>query len=248
MSVVTRHRSVRAAFAVSVLAVIVGVAPSLAATPVGSWKLKGNFRNSAGSQPKIAAANDATGSFVSRTVGTTDRLVWSNGDYGNGGLLLTGVPKRARGTYTLDFRVWTTVVSDDWNHIIGFGAGDDGLGSNFDPDTITWPNSGLYFYGGKLNIYGDVSLYPPSGGDIAPAVWLSVRITRKASATGPDKFAIFVNGHCLGAMNDDLGRLRFEDGRAVFLADDAGQSYLTYMADVRLYAKAMNPEACPLTV
>ena len=84
---VSVDRSVRAAFAVSALALVVGVAPSLAASPIGDWKLKGNFNNAAGSQPKIAAANPY-GSFVVRTItgGGGPRDVWFNGDGGNGGL------------------------------------------------------------------------------------------------------------------------------------------------------------------
>ena len=105
----------------------------------------------------------------------------------------------------------------------------------------------VYFYDDSLAVYGDTSLYLDPADGLAVDTWVSVRITRQASKDGVRKFAIFVNGTCLGAVDDHVGRLRFTGGKGVLLADDADESYPTNIADVRLYDTVMNPEPCPLT-
>lgn len=237
--------SIRASIAIAALALAVGVAPTLAADPVGSWALKGSFKNTGSSNAKMLKPDGSIGDWASVDVKGTTRQVWYNGGE-NGAFVLEGLKGRVRRTYTIELVVKTSEISE-WNHIIGFGAGDDARGDAYDPANEVYTDTGLYFNSDSLAKYGGDTFYGNVDAGIAVDTWMTIRITRQASPSGPRKVAMFVNGNCIGAFDDQEGFFRFLNGNAAFGVDDSSESYPTWFAGIRIWDTADLPEPCAIT-
>lgn len=242
-------RSIRAALAVSALAVIVGTMPAMAAPkPSASFALKGTLKNSVQTSP-ARLAGLGTGAFRDETVGSGTRKVWFTSDSGNGGLWLKKIPASGRKTYTIELRVRSAcVMSCGFNKLVGFGAGDDNAGSNFSPGTSTFPDSGLYFWNGQILLYSveadNTILYTWDNTGLADDTWMTIRLTRKETASGPDAFTVFINGNCAGTVNDAGGVAVLLNGNAVFGVDDTDEVQPTSFAGIKVWKSALLPEPC----
>lgn len=241
------RRSFRAALATSLVAITVLAVPGAAAIPqpVGRWTLEGNTGNSGTSSAQLLPASAPQGAYEDVAYGAGTRRVWYTGDAGNGGLVFFLLPQAARSTYTLELRVRTTDVTA-FNHLVGFGAGNNGTGSGYDPNTNAYPDCGLYFRSARLRFRCGADYVTSSGRGIRANRWMTVRITRQERATGADKLALFVNGRCLGAFNDRAGFGRFLSGGGVVGRDDASETAPTWFAGVTIWSKAILPQACAI--
>ncbi len=241
------RRSLPAAVATCLIALGLVAAPAAAATPqpVGRWTLEDNTGNTGTSSAQLLKAAAPQGAFVDVAYGSGTRKVWYTGDSGNGGLVFFLLPEAARSTYTLELRVRTTNVTA-FNHLVGFGAGDDGSGAGYDPGRNEYPDCGLYFRSARLRFRCGADYVTPSGTGVRANRWMTVRITRQEKATGADKLAIFVNGRCLGAFNDRAGFGRFVSGAGVLGRDNTTETAPTWFAGVTIWSKAILPKACPI--
>lgn len=244
------RRSIRSALAVSVLAIAVGALPAAAATPtpVARWTLTGNSAGNTGSSNALIFPV-SPGNYESVPYGSGTRTVYYTGDAGGGGLVASLIPASAQKTYTIELRIRTTDVTD-FNHLVGFSAGDDAAGGGWNPGPSDYPDCGLYLASGKLLFRCNGDYVTRSGRGIAADTWMTVRITRQERRKGADKIAIFVNRRCLGAFDDRKGYGRMTDhghgAGAAFGIDDSTEVAPVWFAGITIWSTALQPTTCDI--
>ena len=145
--------------AVVATALLVVSAPvAAAATRIGQFPLTGSLANTVSTNVKLAKLGAPTfGSGTDRDGTTRQLLQVEDGE----GLALQGIPKAARGSYTIEVVLQPDQVSA-YERILSFGPNDR--------------DAGLYFQGGGVYLFpqkDDVADTPIAAGD-----WVRVRVAR----------------------------------------------------------------------
>lgn len=187
-----------------------------AATLIGNWKLKGNFKNAAGTAVTMSKVGDVAFETVNVNGKSRKALVFDEGE----GLKLTKVPKNARGSFSVS--VWLEFDDvDGYRRIMSFGPNNK--------------DEGLYNYS------GETELYDVQGTDtqqFVPNQWARVHVTRNGK-TGQMK--VFVDGQKLFAHKDVNGVYKLKQGVAVFFQDDGGEHSSGTVAAVKVWRGVKAP-------
>ena len=212
----TRGRRPLASLLLALLMLVAVSATASAATLIGEWKLKGNFRNAAGTNVKLAA--DGPTEFQTTNVNGAVRkaLVFDAGE----GVSLSRVPRSARSSYSILITFEFDAISS-YRRILSWGASLD------DP--------ALYTYDGHLYLYDYIEA--PTQNIVADE-WSRILITRDGRS-GLMRF--YVDGRLRIAFVDYLGEFRFADGRANFFNDNGSEESGGSVANIRLYRGVLSP-------
>lgn len=198
--------------------VLAGAAPVSAATPapIGDFRLAGTYKSRVASPLTLAALG--TPAFQTVTVGTKPRtaLVFAAGQ----GAELTGIPPRARATYTID--IWFRFDSAGcYQRVLSFG-----------PNTS---DDGLYICSGGPDLY---PLSYQRAAVIQPGTFAHLRISR-AAATKTAK--IWVNGQLTNVALDLTNELILRDGTVDFFVDDGADNASGAVAGITFWNKVVAP-------
>ena len=180
--------------------VLAASGPASAATPpIGRWALKGNLKDTAGSS--LILTKVGSPSFQTVNVDSTSRkaLVFAPGE----GLHLAGIPKPARGTYSIEIQLELNDLSG-YRRILSFGPNDQ--------------DAGLYLEGGAISLFDHKVTADPVA---STNIWSSVRVTRNG-ANG--QMYVYVDGTRYLGYKDVRGEYRLRGGIVVFLQDDGGEN------------------------
>lgn len=214
-------RSVRPMRGLVVLVITVALVASLAgtasaATLIGNFKLKGNFRNSAATPLRLAGVGDVA--FATTDVDGKSRraLLFDAGE----GLRLRKVSTNARANYSIS--IWFEL-----DHVTGFRRL-----MSFGPNDI---EMGLYVSEGGTALYdvaeNDTTVF-------APDTWVKVHVTRDAST---NRVKVFVDGTEVISYKDYREVFRLFLGQAVLFRDDNGEQSAGTIAAVKVWRGAKAP-------
>jgi hypothetical protein len=188
-----------------------------AATLIGDWKLRGSFKNAAGTSVKLEAVGTPEFHTVNVRGNVRKALLFDAGE----GAKLTRVPKSARANYSLVIDFEADRV-DDYARVLTWGT------------PILLP--GLYVQQNTVYLYPFAEARP---GLIEDHQWNRVLVTFDSRT---DLMKIYLNGRIRAAWLDWGHRFTFREGTGYFFIDDDGTEQTAGMvANIRLYRGVVNP-------
>jgi hypothetical protein len=204
------------AISLATLLVVGMSATASAASLIGDWRLKGNFKNAAGTNAKLEAVGSPE--FDVRNVGGSVRkaLVFDEGE----GAALKRVPASARGSYSIQIYFEFDTLTN-YRRIMSWGS------SLEDP--------ALYTLNGKLYLYDYVE---DEVATIDPNEWNRLLVTYDGRN---GLTLVYVNGRLRIAHIDRAGDFFLKDGRATFFKDDGGENASGTVAQIRLWRGVVVP-------
>jgi len=210
----SRSLVVASVLAASVLAL---AAPVSAATPpIGRWDLRGNLTNSAGSTLKLTWLGAPIWNNPNQSCITRKAFVFGAGD----GLALTGIPRAARKTYTIDVQFLIDDMAG-YHRILSFGPNDR--------------DAGLYFYDGHPALF-DHKQEPLATWD--PGTCVLVRVARNG-ATGQMK--VWVDWGLYITFKDVANEYLLRGGTVDFFQDDGTEHSSGAASRITFWDKVVPP-------
>ena len=177
---------------------LVAAGPVSAATPpIGKWALKGNLQNSAGTNLKLTKLGAPTWENTNTSCITRKAFRFGEGD----GLTLTGIPRAARKTYTIDVQFYFEDLTG-YRRILSFGPNDE------DP--------GLYLYDGALSLYD----HKQADYQADPSTCVQVRVTRNG-ATGTMR--VYLDWGLYITFKDTANEYLLRNGEVDFFQDNGSE-------------------------
>jgi hypothetical protein len=212
------RRALRGLAAMAITGALVASLASVAsaATVIGDWKLRGSFKNGAGTAVTLTGVGDVQ--FATLGVNGTARkaLAWDAGE----GLRLTKVPKKARASYSISIRFEPDDVSG-FKRIMSFG-----------PNDI---DQGLYINSGATELY---DLADSDATVFAPDTWVRVHLTRDGKT---NRVKVYVDGTQVISYRDYREAYRLFLGRSILFLDDSSEHTGGTVAAVKLWRGVKAP-------
>lgn len=175
--------------------VLAAAAPAAAATLIGDWKLKGGFKNVAGTNLKMGKVGDVTFDSVDVLGKTRKALRFDEGE----GVRVARIPQNARRSYSISVLFEFDAV-DGYRRIHSFGP--------------NGRDDGLYVDSGYLDLYPN----PETEGEVAAAdEWHRVHVTRLGK-TG--RMNVYLDGVKVLTYLDSAGDYLLRKGIVVFFQDN----------------------------
>jgi hypothetical protein len=170
-------------------------APAAAASVIGDWKLKGGFKNVAGTTLKMSRVGNVAFESVDVQGRTRKALRFDEGE----GLRVTKIPQNARRSYSISVLLEFDAV-DGYRRILSFGSNDR--------------DDGLYVEDGYLDLYPEVE----TDEEVAAAnQWHRVHVTRRGKN---GQMYVYLDGVKVMKYLDSNGDYLLRKGTVVFFQDN----------------------------
>jgi hypothetical protein len=175
--------------------VLAAAAPAAATTLIGDWKLKGGFKNVAGTNLKMSRVGDVTFESVNVLGKTRKTLRFDEGE----GVRVARIPQNARRSYSISVLFEFDSV-EGYRRIHSFGPNDR--------------DDGLYVQSGRLDLYPN---WETDAEVTAADEWHRVHITRSGKN---GRMNVYLDGVKVLTYLDSAGDYLLRKGTVVFFQDN----------------------------